>query len=297
MPPTVLSDLPPGPEDVEPAVESLLDVVEPLALAADRRLNPNRWVLSPRYENITNAFASTQDALHWYDANAGLVRACVRIAYETGRNELAWTLCEGMWAWLHIRKPWHTWRLTHEVGLEAAKQCDAAPQARMYSALGALHMWQDRLDEAERLHVRARALWIAAEHLLGQASGLESLGVIALKRGHPVTARGHFREAQHLFSEQGRERGVVLMERRLGESFRDTGDHATAEEYLRGALDWFRAAGEDYPVVRTSRSLALALQAQGRQKEAQGVLAQARDLAESIGADTDAAELSCLMQG
>ncbi|RNL81656.1 tetratricopeptide repeat protein [Halostreptopolyspora alba] len=283
------------PEAVEPAATALLDTMVPLTLAADRRINPGRWVLSPLYATVDDTvFEDRSHAIEWMNTHAGTVRGCVRIAHETGHYETAWTLCEGLWAWLHISKNWRLWRTTHEIGLEAAERCDITAQARMLSALGALHLWTDNLDEAERLHQRARSLWVSAVHALGQATSLENLGIIALKQGTPIAAREYFRQARTMFSDLGVERGVVLMERRIGESYRDSGDYDQAETNLRSALGWFLDSGDDYQVIRTRRSLALTLQGQQRDEAARELLEEARRLAETIGATTDAEEFSRL---
>lgn len=293
---TVMTDTPPGPGDVETVVRPLLATIEPLTLSADRRINPDRWVLSPRYTNANpTMFSDRAEAVEWFDANAGTIRGSIRIAHETNRAELTWTLCEGLWGYLHIRKDWELWRTTHQIGLEAAQQCDAAAQARMLSSLGSLRTWTNDLDEADRLHQRARALWVSAGHVLGQASSLESLGIVALKRATPAAAREFFRDARVLFSDLGRERGVVLMERRIGESFRDTGDYLQSENHLRSALDWFQDAGDDYQVIRTSRSLALTLRGQRHHQAARDMLEEGRNRALRIGARTDADELDSLL--
>ncbi|TQN27765.1 hypothetical protein FHX37_4494 [Haloactinospora alba] len=125
------------PEAAEPATTALFDTMVPLTLAADRRINPGRWVLSPKFAAAdVTVFEDRSHAIEWMNAHAGTVRGCVRIAYETSRYETAWTLCEGLWGWLHISKDWWLWRTTHEVGVEAAQQCDIEAQARMLSALG-----------------------------------------------------------------------------------------------------------------------------------------------------------------
>ncbi|TQN27766.1 tetratricopeptide repeat protein [Haloactinospora alba] len=99
-----------------------------------------------------------------------------------------------------------------------------------------------------------------------------------------------------MFSSLGAERGVVLMERRIGESYRDSGDYDQAEAYLRSALQWFHEAGDDYQIIRTSRSLALTFQEQRRHEAAREVLEKAHSLAETIGAATDTEEMSRLAE-
>lgn len=284
------------PESAETSTREYIEVMVPLALAADRAINPGRWVLSVHYDAIgDNPFASREDALAWMREWAGAIRGCVRIAHETNQHEVACSLVEGLWGWLHVSKDWDMWRTSHQLGLESADHCDAAVKARMLSGLGSLHTWLDDLHEAERFHMRARALWVSSNHRLGQASCMESLGVLALKRNRPMSARSWFSDARTLFSEVGRERGVVMMDRRLGESFRDSREFEQADNHLGSALAWFRQQGDDYMTIRTGRSLALSLTQQHRTQEAHNLLSELHSTAVSLGADTDAQEISRLM--
>lgn len=218
MPLMVLRDGPPQPDDVEGVVRSLMSTVEPLTLAADRRINPGRRILNTRYERASVDVGSTTEAVEWFDTHARTVLGCIQIAHDSGRWNTSWTLAEGLWSYLHVKKDWALWLSAYEIGLEAAQHCKDPAQARMLSGLGTPCMWQGRLDEAERLHARAKALWVSAGHTFGHASSLEALGVIALNRNLPLSARSLFQEARGLHGGMRRERGVVLMERRLGEA-------------------------------------------------------------------------------
>lgn len=245
-------------ESAEISTREYIEVMVPLVLAADRAINPGRWVLSVHYDNLGESrFTTRDDALTWMGEWAGAIRGCVRIAHETHRHEIACSLVEGFWGWLTISKDWQMWRTVHEMGLAPASHCDSTVQARMLSGLGSLNTWLGDLHEAERLHMRARALWVQSKHKLGQATCMESLGVLNLKRNKPLAARSWFNDARLLFSEAGRTRGAVMMGRRLGESFRDGREFDQADKQPRGALDWFRDQDDDYMVLRTGRSLAL----------------------------------------
>ena len=123
---------------------------------------------------------------------------------------------------------------------------------------------------------------------------MESLGVLNLKRNKPLAARGWFTDARVLFAEVGWARGVVMTDRRLGESYRDTRNYDQADKHLRSALDWFREQDDDYMVLRTGRSLVLCLIEQRRVQEAQELLIESLVLARKLGATTDAQELSRL---
>lgn len=114
MPPMALTDTPPALDDVESAVYSLMSTMEPSVLAADRCINPDRWVLSPRYETADMTIFARSEAVEWFDANAETVLGCIQIAHGTARFETAWTLAKELWSYLHIRKNWNLWRTVYE---------------------------------------------------------------------------------------------------------------------------------------------------------------------------------------
>ncbi len=62
-----------GLDAVDSATGSLLEeTVVPLTLAADRRINPGRWVLSPWYRNVDQTvFSDRAQALGWMNTHAG----------------------------------------------------------------------------------------------------------------------------------------------------------------------------------------------------------------------------------
>jgi tetratricopeptide (TPR) repeat protein len=164
----------------------------------------------------------------------------------------------------------------------------------MLAALGEYHLWQDQVEVAESYLQRARARWTEAEHVLGRASCLEALGTVEMKKDDPGKARELVTQARDLFATVGRERGVVLMNRRIGETYRHEGDYAKALGFLEHAYRWFEGDGDAYQRVRCGRSLALTLEGLSRAADAQQLLTDLVNLAESIGAHTDARELSRL---
>ncbi|WP_017613966.1 tetratricopeptide repeat protein [Nocardiopsis salina] len=273
----------------------LIDIFLPLAQAADRRINPRRWTLANYSSARHDAFDSYKEALAWMDFAAPVTRGAIRIANANARHEAAWKLAEALHAWLHVRKDWTSWKTSHEIALESARECGAAPLARILASLGEYHLWQDDLVSAESYLLRARARWAEAEHLLGQASCLEALGMLALKKKQPQKARELVSEARERFAAEGRERAVVLMQRRIGETYRDEDAFAQAISALEPAYRWFVAEGDHYQQIRTGRSLALALEGAGSAGQARTLLNELISVATANGAEADAHELSRLM--
>ncbi|GAA1457685.1 tetratricopeptide repeat protein [Nocardiopsis exhalans] len=282
--------------DAEQSSAHLIDVYLPLAQAADRKINPRRWVLADYDSAAHEAFDSYEDALTWMDAAAHVIRGCIRIANATGRHEDVWKLAEALSGWLHIRKDFRLWRITHEIGEESARECGAAAHARMLAALGECHLWMEETSVAEAYLQRAHARWVEADHALGRASCLEALGTVTMKKGDVARARDLVTTARGMFAEQGRERGVILMTRRIGETYLAEEKHQQALRELEHAYHWFRVEGDLYQQVRTGRSLVIALGGVGRAGEAQRLLQDLIGIAEAIGAHSDAAELSRMIE-
>lgn len=279
-------------DDAERVSGELIDVFLPLAQAADRRINPRRWVLADYSTAAHQAFDSYEDALVWMDSAAPVIRGCVRIAHGTARHEMAWKFAEALSGWLHIRKDFRLWRTSHEIAEESARECGPAAHARILAALGECHLWLDETSVAEAYLQRAYARWVEAEHLLGQASTLEALGTCQIKQNRPADARKLVLKARGMFSEEGRERGVVLMTRRVGETYLAEGSFHEALKHLDMAYRWFHDEGDLYQQVRAGRSRVRALAGAGRAGQARTLLQDLVGIAESIGAHTDVEELS-----
>ncbi|GAA1114243.1 tetratricopeptide repeat protein [Nocardiopsis metallicus] len=273
----------------------LIDVFLPLAQAADRKINPRRWTLADYSTAAHSEFHSYDAALAWLDSTAPVICGTIRIANATARHEAAWKMAEALHAWLNIRKDWVTWKTSHEVALESARECGAAPLAHILTSLGECHLWQDDPVRAENYLLSSRARWAEVEHSLGQASCLEALGTLALKKGEPQKARELVSQARERFAAEGREREVVLMQRCIGESYRDEDLFDQAISILEPVFIWFVADGDEYQQIRTGRSLALALGGAGSTGQMRILLEELISIATAIGADTDARELSRLM--
>jgi len=270
----------------------LIDIYLPLTQAADRRINPRRWLLADYSTAAHSEFSSYEDALAWMDSAAPVIRGCIRIANATSRHEAAWKFAEALHGWLHIRKDFRLWRLTHEIAEESSRECCSASHARILASLGECHLWLEENGIAEAYLQRALAQWRTAEHSLGQASTLEGLGTVELKKGNPEQARDHVMTARGMFAQEGRERGVVLMTRRVGETYLAEGRFHESLKHLDMAYRWFRSDGDSYQQVRTGRSRIRALARAGKTVEAHTLLRDIIGVAEEIGADNDAHELA-----
>lgn len=280
-----------GHSEATAALDRALDHYLTTAAAADRTLNPGRWHLAPVFERpLARGFGSRSEALDWLESELEVLRATVRLCASTGRHSLCWQLCEALRNVFMIRKHFDAWEETHTAGLASAEALDdPAAEANMLNALAGLRLSLGDPDLASQLHHRALAAWTRAGHVLGQASSLEGAGVCELAREQPAWARTLFERALAIHTQLGRNRGIALMLRRLGEASRDLGDHTRAVDYFGRALEFFTEADEPYMRVRTLAGLAATRLAAAEPDRARPVLTEVLRLSDRIGARAERA--------
>jgi len=144
----------------EPAAERsaaagrLLDWYLHTADAADRLLIPlrPRVALVPPAGCTPLSFASRESALAWFEAERTNLVAATRWAIQAGRPDVAWQLPVTLWGFFMLRKYWHDWIATNQVGLAAARaEGDHAAQAWVCSSAWA---WRTRTGGVSRRHCR-----------------------------------------------------------------------------------------------------------------------------------------------
>ncbi len=279
----------------EAALNGLFDHYLRTAVAADLTLNPGRWHLNPMFDAARERPAVFDDraaALGWLETELPTLRALVLLANDSGRNDTAWQLCEALWMLFNLHKHYNAWLRTHRAGLAAAEELDdPAPQARMLVALSGVHMNRGDVDIATENYRRAYALWLRAEHRLGQAAVLENLGVADIVRSAPRAAIPRFVEALRLFEIEGEQRGVAIMNRRLGEAHRDAGDHDVAIGYFIRARDYLVATADDYMASRTLVGLAACYLTANRLDTAKRTLDDAFSISQRAGARMEVARV------
>ncbi|MDA2812848.1 tetratricopeptide repeat protein [Nocardiopsis sp. RSe5-2] len=284
------------------AVERLLHGYLRTAVAADTALNPGRWHVGPLYGRVGDpslpAFPDAGAALHWLDEELPTLEELVVWAARDGHPAEAWQLCEALWDLFLRRRHHDSWFRTHEAGLAAARELgDPEARGRMHGALAAAHVSLHRTEEAEHHHREALRAWDEADHDLGRAAAMEGLGVVELARDAPGEAVPHFEGALTVHTSLGRERGIALMRRRLGEALRDAGRPEEAVGHFTWALGHFTEAGDHYLRTRVLVGLATVHIKTGDFDEAERVLDAALDAAGQARAEMEAARVHALRGG
>ncbi|MEU8824847.1 tetratricopeptide repeat protein [Streptomyces sp. NPDC048636] len=244
------------------------------AAGADFRVMPLRWRLGPAYAGLVlperREAGDGKRALEELRGERDNLAAVVRAAEQYGFDDLVWQLCESMWG-LHLRLGFHeSWVDTHLRGVEAARRGAAAfgdPRAvgRILVQLAFAYMGLGRLDDAEGALLEAAAADEACGHPRGQASAVEALGLLRLKRWRYPDAQRCFEDARELLGRirQGDDgwrdlpRARALLDHHLGRALSRQGRVTEAADRLNGALAQFRAlpGGDRYNEGRVYMSL------------------------------------------
>lgn len=245
------------------------------AAEADFRVMPLRWRLGPAYRALV--LPEDRDPADGKRALAELRRerenlaAVIRAADHHGFDDLVWQLCEAMWG-LHLLLGFHAqWIDTHLLGVAAARRCaaefgDRRAVGRMLVQLAFGHMGAGRADDAEEALAEAIGADEACGHHRGQASAVEALGLLRLKRWKYAEAQRCFEEAREILGRirEGDDgwkdlpRATALLEHHIGRAQTKQRHFAEALARLNDALVRFRQlpdGGDAYNEGRVYMSL------------------------------------------
>ena len=278
---------------VEEALDRVLEYYLTTAAAADRTINPHRWVLAPVFDRTpVRDFDTHDDALNWLSEELPSLRSCVHAAHDSGRHSTCWQLCETLRNLFTLRRHYLIWHECYTIGLASGDALgDTGARACMLLALADAQRSMGDPKEAYDGYHRSLELWESIGHLDGAASSLEGCGMSELDLGRPARAIPHFRKAIGIYETTGPERGVTLMLRRLGRATRDSGEYRAAIPYFLRALAGFGAEDDAYMRARTLGELAAAHLALEDAVQAEEHLNEALPLATRVGASAEIAGL------
>ncbi|MEU3539651.1 tetratricopeptide repeat protein [Streptomyces paromomycinus] len=268
------------------------------AAAADACVLPGRWHLGPAYTRLAGrpaAYENGSSALTWLRDERENLAEAVRAAADHGLDDLTWQLCEAMWG-LHLRLGFHQqWVATHRLGVEAAIRCaEECPEAegRMRAQLGFAHLGLAEYGQARAQFAGAAAADRRAGHVRGEATAVESLGLLQLKQERWSDAAECFRTARRLARQVGDPRALALLEHHLGRAFQGMGRHEEAVVQLRHAQELLRALPDPYNEARVLMSLGRTLLDAGRAEEADEPLERAASVMAAEGSVVQQADLA-----
>ncbi|MEV7423535.1 tetratricopeptide repeat protein [Streptomyces sp. NPDC091212] len=230
---------------------------------------PRGWAIGPLYDELRESpspYGGEGEALTALADELGNLVQAALAAEESGDPDSVYQLCQALWP-LQLKAGHHDEVLPAlRAGVRVAEAHGRGTRSagRMHSLLGLDLM---ELLEYEEAEVRLRSAARAEEesgHPLGQASAVESLGLLRLRQWRWREAYACFEEAAAVLGligpqdEGAREvpRALALLERHRGRALRGLGDFTGAHTRLDAALRYFRAEGEAYNTARTLTDLA-----------------------------------------
>jgi len=261
--------------------------------AADLRIMPKRWHLSPQYELLPEPPAEMKTpaaAVEWLETELDNILAVLRWAAENRMYDAGWQICEALWGLFTFHKHYDAWLESHLVGLRCAQElADPRAEARMRVQLGGAYRSLRQYDQALDHFRQALTLEREAGHRLGEGTALDQLGVVLLRLGRFEQAIEQFTRSRTIHDEIGIPRGVALMNLNIGQALGELGRLPEALTHLELAERQFDSVDEPYHRARTLTSVAGIKIRLDRPMEAIGPLEQALTVLTELSASYDQA--------
>ncbi|HEY8984630.1 MAG TPA: NB-ARC domain-containing protein, partial [Streptomyces sp.] len=273
--------------------------------SADFRVMPLRWRVGAAYGRFERSDrpGDSKRALGELSRERENIAAAIRAASHHGFDDLVWQLCEATWS-LHLRLGFHAqWIDTHLLGVEAARrQAEefGEPRAlgRMLVQLAFAYMEVGRAADAEQALTEAVAADRACGHHRGEASAVETAGLLQLRLWHWEEAAHRFQEARAIWErvsegDDGRadkERAIALLDLHTGRAETGAGDFPSALARLNGALVAFRSLRDTHNEGRVYMCLGELHRSAGDLEQALVCLDKAVDVMTAEGAGLQRAD-------
>ncbi|OKJ11804.1 tetratricopeptide repeat protein [Kitasatospora sp. CB01950] len=262
-----------------------------LAVGADHAALPQRWHLGPLYAEIgPDRYPGEAEALAVLGAELPNLVEAVAAAEEFAAPELVCQLVEALWA-VQLKAGRHD-ELLPALRAGARAAADARTAARMHVQLAlALTELQEYAAAEQQLELAADAERTVG-HLRGQATAVETLGLLRLRQWRYTEALACFEQAAGLLDGIGADgvgqadlpRARALLDRHRGRALRGAGRFEEARAAIERAVAYFRGTGEAYNTARALTDLAQTLVDQGHGPQALPLLDEAGVLLERGGA-------------
>ncbi|MFJ5986847.1 ATP-binding protein [Lentzea sp. NPDC092896] len=219
---------------IEEGLRRLIEWCVATAVSADLAVMPGRQRIGPAYREAVPMAAG---AAEWLELERANLVAAIRCAYDHDWPDLVWQLCEAMWHLFLKGHHYADWVETHRLAIPAARESgNPVAAARLGTRLAMAYLNLGRHDEAvtELDAVLAAGL---TDPVSGP-SALSLLGRVHLERGDPAAALDCYRRVLEARSGPGRERGVAMARRRIGQALIELGraDEAVVELELAESL-------------------------------------------------------------
>ncbi|WP_318306680.1 AfsR/SARP family transcriptional regulator [Amycolatopsis solani] len=213
------------------------------------------------------AFADTEAAHEWLDAELPAVQALVVHAATRERPEHAVTLSALLFRYLDGHHEAVALVINTHARAAAHATGDRAAEANACIALGNVHNQAGRGEPAAAEMWAAHRLYEELGDVLGQARAVGNVGMIEESAGRYRPATGYFKQALAMFDRIGDTSGRAHFLTRLGTVEVRTGDTTTGHHHLRQALELHTRAGHRFGEAWVQLGLGELAAAEGRPEE------------------------------
>jgi DNA-binding SARP family transcriptional activator len=191
-----------------------------------------RW--QPPDRTVADLVGNPQE---WWEIERRALVAAVRQAADAGLDELCWDLALTLVSMFETKSYFDDWRQTADLGLEiTARNANRRGEAAMCYSMGTLHMFQQRLDGAERLFGSALNMFDAEGDRHGRALVLRNAGYVDRLRGNFPAMLAKYDKSLELMRAVGDRMGEAHVLRAVAKFWIDEGETDRARPMLDEAL-------------------------------------------------------------
>ena len=259
----LLSDASADADSREQARDRLLDYYLRVAYAADQHLQALPGMAVPEI------FSGRTDALDWFNVERPGLVAAVRMAADTGRNQVALDLPIVLAQYFDWRRRFDDWLATMIISLNAARSLgDRGKEALALNSLGMVQRQMRRFEEAITAHQDAAGIFRETGDRRGEGRAVDNLGADlreARRFGEAITA---CQDAAGIFRETGDRHSEGIALNGLGISLLEARRFGEAITACQDAVGIFRETGDRHSQGRAVTNLGTALRETGRFEEA-----------------------------
>jgi DNA-binding SARP family transcriptional activator/tetratricopeptide (TPR) repeat protein len=150
-------------------------------------------------DNPSLTFNSAEDAFAWYETEYPNLIGAIRLAANTGNDQMAWKQAWGMFDYFYASGLLTDWISVLELGLTSAESlADLTAQGRILNQLGIAHSRIGHHEEAIKCLERALALFREIGNQALQSAALGNLGSILREVGRYTEGLGYAQLARDL---------------------------------------------------------------------------------------------------
>ncbi|MGI5267755.1 BTAD domain-containing putative transcriptional regulator [Nonomuraea sp. CA-218870] len=228
-----------APDEIHAAVTRALGGWLVLARRADARLPGRVFPTLPAEGAPHEPYVEITDALTWFEAERGALRAAVAQAAALGADDLCWQLADAAVNFFELRDYYDGWESTSRLALDACERAgNARGRAFMLRDLAECLRMGPRHAEDEALEhaLSAVALFESSGHVHGEVDARILAGTAFLVRGEPGKAVAYLEAALAKARHAGYVLGQVEAQWQLGYGHRVLGDPQRATVHLEASL-------------------------------------------------------------